>query len=304
MKHLSTIPESATIAVLGSEGSFSYKGGGLIRDKREDLSLESYNSMRAVRKSTENEQFALLPRINYSSGPEQDNATALIRKSWRIRGQVLLQVQMCIGGHSIADWDSVTDVHSKDVGIRQCIDALDQHCPDAQWHEENSTLASANIVAEMEDPSHIAIASRSALEAAGLNIWLENASNAEMMDQKNITDFMLVSAEQPDEALLDPDMKYHGLVLTPENRSGVMKDIDSILFDYGMDKESQPEHPYGMGLYRFLILFKKIDEHSDISGMLQELEKLIPANGTYPLIKSLGSWNDRIIDPSLKNTDD
>jgi len=300
MKHLSTVPDSSTIAVLGSEGSFSHNAGTLICGDRKDLSMVSYDSMRDVRRSTESGQYGLLPRINYSSGPEQDNATALIRKPWRIRAQVLLQVQMCIGGHGNDPlWNSVKNVHSKDVGIRQCLDSLEQYCPDAQWHEEKSTVEGAKIAASTGDISHIAIASRNALEKAGLTIWLENASNAERNGQKNVTDFMLVSTEQPDEPLLDPDMKYHGLVLTPENRSGVMKDVDSILYDYGMDKESQPEHPYGMGLYRFLILFQKINENSDINGMLQELQKLTPANGTYPLIKSLGSWNDRIMDPNL-----
>ena len=74
--------------------------------------------MREVRNSTRQGHAALLPRINYSSGPEPDNQMALFEEQWRIRGQVLLKVQMCIAGKGEPNWEAVTDVHSKDVALR------------------------------------------------------------------------------------------------------------------------------------------------------------------------------------------
>lgn len=299
--HLRTVPEASVISVLGPNGSFSHKAGDLIRNGRSDISIQDHSSMRTVRRSTKEGVYALLPRINYSSGPEPDNQTALFTESWRIRAQVLLRVQMCIGGKGEPGWEAVTDVHSKDVALRQCRELLDTKCPDAQWHEENSTVRGAELVDQYGDVSRIAIASKEALNRYNLNIWQEGASNAEIHGHDNVTDFILVSQAQPEEDTFNPDMRYHGMVLTPANRPGIMRDIDSILIDHGMDKESQPELPYGPGLYRFLILFKRIDENADIDGMLSELERLPAANGTYPLLKSLGSWDERVLDKDLQN---
>ena len=301
MQKLSTIPEASTIAVLGPKGSFSYKAGELITAEREDLQIQDFPSMREVRRSIQQGCLALLPRINYSSGVEPDNQSMLFTARVRKRAQALLGVQICVGGNGEPRWNEVTDVFSKDVALRQCRETLNSRCSDALWHETASTVAGIQHVASAGTVQQIAVGSKAAMEQYGLNVWLEGASNAELHGSENVTEFMLLSEESPDESLFEPDLKYHGMVLTPANKPRTIEKISRILGDAGMDQESLSEMPYAPGMFRFLMLFKKIDEGADIPGMLRELEKLPAANGRYPLIKSLGSWSDRVVDPSLQS---
>jgi|GEM_PF-4829932 len=298
------IAPGSSISVLGPHGAFSEMAANMVLGDRvdvHDVDVQLKSSMHEVRRSVSENTLGLIPDVNYSTGPEDDNRRALFKKPWRIRAELYMRIVMCLGAQGNLDLSEAAAVHSKDVAIKQCEDYLEQHCPQAHWQNEASTAEAARIVAELDEPNHLALASEGALTKNGLTVLKTGGiSNAELNGSANVTRFLLVQDATSEDPELDPDSKYHGLVITPKDRKGVSADVSRAFADNGMNLFAQPEMPIGMLKYRFLYLFERIDSDADVMALLQELDRLLePANGRYPLIKSLGSWNDRIIDPTI-----
>lgn len=286
------IPYNATVAVLGPESSFSKKAAMQLLTKRGDVQIELCRTMDDVRKKITTEVFGLLPRVNYSSGNETRNVSALLRKNWRIRAETGLAVEMCIGGIHGAELKDATHIHSKDVAIAQCEEVLENECPNATWVNEESTGIGVEVVATHQSPERFAIASEMSILRANLAVILKGASNCEQDGEPNITQFTLASVAKEHERNFDEAKPLHGMVITPENKPGVLEQVLHIIANNGMDLEDLHSIPYQKGHFRFLTIMRKHAPTASINQLQQDIESSIKPNSAHPLIKPLGSWGN------------
>lgn len=293
---LDDVPEGTTMSILGPPKTFTDKAAKLLVGDTNRVNIEYKDSMWDIHDAVNRGNLGLLAYTNYSSGHEPDNLDALFSERWAIKAEAMLRVQMVLGGPGIRDYNAVTDVYSKDVGLRQSSHFIRQNFPKAKRHATDSTVDAIRQVSEMKNPGAVAIGPKAAHLQYGNTIWAEGVSNAEQEGHDNVTHFMVVTRANA-ERVLTPDRKHHGLILTPKDRNGVSRTAMSIMADAGMGLYSQPERPIGPMKYRFLYL---MDGEGDVDQMVKDLNKhLEPANGRYPLVQPISSWDTRVYDEGL-----
>jgi prephenate dehydratase len=294
-----SLPDGTTMSILGPPKTFTDKAARLLLGDTDRVKIDYKDSMWDIHDAVNNgRNLGLLAYTNYSSGHEPDNLEELFSEPWEIQAEVLLRVQMVLGGPGAIDLSSITDVYSKDVGLRQCSAFIRKYFPRANRHAMNSTVDAIREVAARKDPRAVAIGPKAAHLAHGNTILAEGVSNAEQRGADNVTHFMVVSRANANR-VLTPGRKHHGIILTPKDMNGVTSIATKIMADNGMGLYSQPEKPIGPMKYEFLYLMNSDPEKSDVTRMMTDLNRhLSPANGT-PLVQPISSWDVREFDEGL-----
>ncbi len=187
---------------------------------------------------------------------------------------------------------SLEDAHafvSHPKGFDQCSKLLSQH-PRAKQIPFYSTAAAAKAVAASQNPTHIALASRSALTEAGLQVLSEHVANHSGDD--NITQFYVVRRNGQD-PLPHPDALYHAAILTPEDELGALHRILGMIKEARVNLTSIHSRPIGMKQYSFFI---EMERHDGTARQFADLADDLRKDPGMSSLKWLGSWSDRIGD--------
>lgn len=180
--------DNPTTAFAGTEGSYAEEA--VIRFFGEDSKRKGMASFENVIKSLIDgtADYGVLPIENSSTGSISEVYDLLSRYTCFIVGEVQIAVSHCLMALPGASIDGIKEVYSHEQGFSQSRTFLSEH-PDWKCIPWHNTAVAAKMVADSDDLSYAAIASRRAAKIHGLTILAEdiNTSGA------NTTRFVVVS---------------------------------------------------------------------------------------------------------------
>jgi prephenate dehydratase len=166
---------SQKIAFQGQHGAYSDLACRTAFPDLETLPCESFEAaFEAVRDGAA--ALAMLPPENSLAGRVPDMHALLPDSGLSIIGETFLRVEHCLLGLPGADITEVKYIHSHPVALGQVRNIIREL--GAQTIVEEDTAGSAEIVAELNDKRHAAIASSLAGEIHGLHVLRRNVEDA------------------------------------------------------------------------------------------------------------------------------
>jgi len=156
------------VAYLGPQGTFTEK---VARDFFPSEDLVPLQPIRKVVKAVETgeAEHGIVPIENFYNGEVRETLDSLTECSrTRIIAETSLAIVHCLG--ALQSHGQVTRIYSKDQALEQCSRYLCEKYPDADTIAVSSTALAAERVAREKMLDAAAIASESALKAAGLEI--------------------------------------------------------------------------------------------------------------------------------------
>lgn len=174
-----------------------------------DTFSETFRSLAA-----DDADYALCAIENSLYGSINEVYDLLVGHDFRIVGEVYLRIEQCLIGRPGATIDSIDEVHSHPVALAQCEHFLDTTLPGAIRMEYHDTAASVEMIANQQNASVVAIASREAAVLYGMQIL---ASSIET-DAQNYTRFVVL-AKHPTSGVV---ANKTSLVLRTDNSAGAL----------------------------------------------------------------------------------
>jgi prephenate dehydratase len=282
------IHEGSTIAAL-EETSFSDEAARIVQTSAPDSTIVYSNGIAGVwEQMRKNNAYALIPFENSSDGVVWPHLDQLCREEMiNIVGEVHLKVRMCAGGLLQAG-ESIEEAlvraqvacsHPKALGQTNVF--RDAHAiPGVK--EMSSTVAGARYVQEEGDVRNIAIASKLALQKYHLDILAEDIAN--LKGDANVTRFFAVH-RNGEKRLPNPEAKYHAVLITPENKRGILSRITSIIDNARVDLSSLQSRSIGNKQYNFFLEMTREGDPAEFRIMAEQLAYHVK------LVKWLGSWD-------------
>jgi prephenate dehydratase len=120
--------------------------------------------------------FGVLPIENSLAGPVAETHDLLFELPLSIVEQTVLSVEHCLAGIAEVPLDQIRVVHSHPVALDQCRRLLDS-LPAATAMAAATTADAARHVADLGDPTHVAIASERAARLFGLTVLDPNVGD-------------------------------------------------------------------------------------------------------------------------------
>ncbi len=224
---------AATVAYLGSPGTYSYQAAATIYPDAEHVGLRTFGE---IMESVETGDYdtAVIPIENSTSGRIPDVHRLMLSTEMAIVREHMLRVEHCLiqahsGPHPVAEPGSIKKLFSHRQGFLQCSGFIEAHCRDAEQVETVDTAAAVRQVVELADPAVAAIGSSVAAQVFG-GVVIER----DIADQKNnYTRFLAL--EKP---ALDPD--YAGcnittLIFQIDHEPGALIDALAVFRDAGIN---------------------------------------------------------------------
>lgn len=132
-------------------------------------------------------------------------------KDYWISGETYVPVKLQLLGPRGATLESVNEVHTMAPAWQQCTHTMHHLLPNAKRVEEEDTAASAELVRDMNDITHAAIASQRAGELNGLTVVRDNVQDM----ARNVTRFLALELRE------DKDSRIEGI----EDKTTVLLDM-------------------------------------------------------------------------------
>ncbi len=169
----------------GEEALFAYFG-----ENQNSLEMPSFG---AVIESvlSKKAKFGVLPIENSKTGSVIEVHELLIKHRCFIVGEVLVKIDHCLLAKKNTSIDNIKKVYSHTQGIQQCSEFLSNY-PEWEKIPYFNTAISAKMVAECDDDSIAAIASKNAAKQYGLEVLREGINDS----KDNYTRFIIISSEQ------------------------------------------------------------------------------------------------------------
>ncbi|HEY4964285.1 MAG TPA: prephenate dehydratase domain-containing protein [Candidatus Saccharimonadales bacterium] len=137
-------------------------------------------------------------------------------KYW-ISGEVYINIEHHLIGLKGARVEDIKEVHSQAPAIVQCFSFIHRDLNKAVAIEEDDTALSAKYVAEWDDKTKAAIASKEAAKIYGLSVLADNIQD----DENNITRFLLV---EPNEDTRIDNASKTSLLLRTSHTPGALSE--------------------------------------------------------------------------------
>lgn len=186
---LDALSENSTVAYSGVPGAFSESAVvGFFGNGCERVSYKTFDEVFAA-VAEGKVKYGVLPVENSSSGSINTVYDLMGQYSCHIVGEQLVRVEHCLLGLPGAKLSDIKTVYSHEQGFAQCPAFLSEH-PDWVTTPYFNTAIAAKHVAQMQDPSCAAIASRLAAAHYGLEILAPDIHSFD----GNHTRFIVVSA--------------------------------------------------------------------------------------------------------------
>ena len=257
------LPCSGIVGYQGVAGSFSEEA--LIRHFGPDCKRRDYAEWEDV--------FAALQKgeIDYGVLPIENSSTGSISKvydllgvyGFYIVGERRLRVSQNLVGTQDASLGKIKTVYSHPQGIEQCSQFLARH---REWElvPFHNTAVSAKRVAEENDPSQAAIASKRAAELYGLQVLAPDIQDS----RHNVTRFIVIGRE-----MLAENADKVSITFTLDNESGTLYNTLRHFAQRGINLvkiESRPI-PETLWNYRFYLDFEGNIDADDVKAVLQQI---------------------------------
>jgi len=187
--------------------------------------------------------YGLVPVENSLHGGVVDTLDAFFSSSARICAEVLVTIHhnlLCAG-----EWDSVTQVLSKDAVFAQCRKWLAGTAKGRTVRAVDSTSRAAEMA--VDDPTIAAIASRHASELYGVPILFQNIED----NPDNVTRFFVIARER---AKRTGDDKT-AIMFTTAHKPGALAEVLDVFRDAGInltDIEKRPSQKVNWEYYFFI----------------------------------------------------
>jgi prephenate dehydrogenase len=248
-----------------------------------------YPSIEAVFEAVARQEVerGLVPIENVIQGPVTETLDYLYRYADQVKivDMLVLPIQHAIG--VLTPEASIRRILSKDQALKQCSAYLQQHYPQAQQVEIDSTSAAMAMIAREQLVDAAAIGSSLALQQYGLHILDCDIGNV----KRNKTRFAVIgAATEVNHPRTGRDATF--LVVSPQrDRIGLLADmLDVISRTYRLNLSALHSRPDTRGIFRF---FVELEGHpddpalgacmADLAKSLGEVEVEVRIFGTYPL---------------------
>ncbi len=222
------------ICFFGSQGSYSEEAAIAYFGKESNrFSAKTFSGAFDALEQGEAD-YLVLPIENSSTGTIQEVSELLLKRRYYIVGEEKIAIRHCLLGVKGATLEDIQTVYSHEQGILQCGDFLHSlkqvHC-----EEYYSTALSAKAVAERQDKTLAAIASKRNAELLGLSVLAENINSSSL----NTTRFAVI-AKHPE---VETDGDKISIAFTLPHESGQLHRLLALFAQAGFNLlklESRP----------------------------------------------------------------
>lgn len=258
--------EHARVVFQGVEGAYSFAAMHTFFGENIDSfhvktfkeAMEAIHSGRA--------DYAVLPIENSTAGSVQDCYDLLAEYEHSIVGEQIIQIDHALLGVKGSSLSDIRSVISHPQAFAQCRKYLENH-PEWDQREYLNTALAAKLVAEEQNKSKAAIASRYAAEYFGLEVL----NDKPLSQEGNSTRFIIVSGRH----IYTPDASKISICLELPHKSGTLYNILShmIYNNLNMTKIESRPIPERTWEYRFFVDFEGNLNESAVKNALLGIEQ-------------------------------
>ncbi len=296
MRH-SPLDLPGTITTL-EQHSFSDEAAHVVLEEHPQLQIRYQEKIGDVWSSIETDNtLGMIPFENSSGGVVWPHLERLIYSEMplEITASVRLQVRMCVGATPGTTMENIYSVYSHPKGLEQCCKFISKLPIAANEYVCSSTVEGVRKAAHDGKPGSIALASRSAIEAAGLSLLAEDV--ADLPGIRNVTTFYVVQ-KNGKEQLPHLDREYHAAIITPRNHMGVLAKMLNQIAGCNINLLSIHSRSVDDGEYAFFMEMERRGTDAEMGV----LAKWLQVSESIKSVKWLGSWNDRLCNYMQPNT--
>ena len=226
--------QSLYVGFQGVDGAFSKQA--LETYFLKEVKVKNYDQFEDVFIALKNEeiQYGIVPIENSSTGAINDIYDLIRDYGFYIVGEENILITQNLLGLENTDINKVKEVYSHPQGLAQSSAFLNE----TSWKRIPylNTAMSAKLVAQLKDPTKVAIASIKAAELYGLKVLKDNIQN----DKNNDTRFIVIGKQL--ESMPDYETRIH-IVCTLKHEVGSLYKMLEIIKDYELNMvriESRP----------------------------------------------------------------
>lgn len=213
--------------------------------------------------------YGVLPFENNSSGAIADTLDLIISKKLHIAGELSVEIKHCLLGTQESQIEDIEEIYSHNQGFLQS-DAYLDTLQDVKKIPLENTAFAAKYVAERNDKTKAAIASKLCAQTYGLKILKENINE----NSSNSTRFVIVS----NKVTSDKDCDKISAVFTTRHKSGALCDVLAVFAKNAINISHIESRPLKERNFEYVF-------HIDFEGNLSD-EKVV---STINDVKSLGA---------------
>lgn len=183
--------QDQTVAFQGIKGAYGEEAlFGYFGENQKAIEMPSFG---AVIESvlSKKAEFGVLPIENSKTGSVIEVHELLIKHRCFIVGEVLVKIDHCLLAKKNTSIENIKKVYSHTQGIQQCSEFLSSY-PEWEKIPYFNTAISAKMVADCDDDSIAAIASKNAAKQYGLEVLREGINDS----KDNYTRFIIISSER------------------------------------------------------------------------------------------------------------
>jgi len=272
-----------SIAYQGEPGAYSEAAVRTVDDDAVPRPHDTFEDVfDAVERGTVDR--GLVPIENAVFGSVRVNYDHLRTHAVTIVGEVRLRIRHCLMAPPGASMKGLQVIRSHAQALGQCRNWLRTHIPQADTKVAPDTAGAARDVAEAQDPTRAAIASRRAADRYGLTVLADDIAD----DAENVTRFLLLAPEGAEATVEAPGPYKTSLTFVlQENVPGALFKSLAVFALRELDLlkiESRPlvGHP---GRYRFYLDVEGRQTDAPVSRALDHLREItadLQVLGSYP----------------------
>ncbi len=274
------------IAYLGPEKTFTEKAAREFFKNHHNAEFIPFQPIRNVIMAVENGKvdFGVVPLENFYNGEVRETLDSLNECSkTKIVSERALEIIYCLG--ALKNHTKIKKILSKDQALEQCGKYLCLHLAEATTIATTSTMQAAENIKSANMLDAAAIASRPAIESAGLKILAKDIC------PNNKTRFVLI-AKKPTMPTGD-DKTFISIHPPIRDKPGVLYNSLGFFANFGINLEDLKSRPDGKKGYYFYI---ELDGHEADKKVIMALDAikfyLDPENKHPNTIKILGSYKN------------
>jgi len=248
MDALAGTVDGVSVSYLGPAGTYTEEAAQFwFQDGEELLPKDTVNDAMAAVVNGEVD-FAVIPQENTLGGAVVNYVDALIAaEDVYVVGEVVLPISQTLMGVSGTELSEIKVICSHTQGLTQSAQWRQEHLPNVETKEMDSTAASAKYVADQKDPTIAAIAAPGAAGLYGLEILAENV---QITDTNKTRFYVLAHAVEEESSEDDSNAVF---IATCEGSQ--IDDIIIALHGIGFEMVTLHDRPEGshLGMYHYVI---------------------------------------------------
>jgi len=259
------LPETATIAIQGIEGSYSHLAANALFKEPVITNMRTFDGVfRAVDNGLC--QYGILPIENSNAGSVTDVYELMKEYNFHIVRSAKEKISHALLQKTKTDISKIKEVYTHEQAARQCSKFFEQN-PHIKLNIYEDTAAAARLIAESDRNDIAAIASIDCAELYNLAITARNIQN----NDNNYTRFICISKKCE---ILDNANKI-SLMIALEHKPGALYEAIKQFAEAGLNLTKLESRPIADTVFEFMFYFD-IDasvENNEVYNLLLQMEK-------------------------------